>query len=63
MKIFLLIFFAAVSLLTAAAYAITGNQTDNFQDGTTQNWSMGILDPIQPEFLILIVTVPIFAAI
>jgi Secretion system C-terminal sorting domain len=43
-----LTFFAAVNLLTAAAYAVTPNQVDNFQDGTTQNWTSGSLNPIQP---------------
>jgi hypothetical protein len=47
----LIIFFAAVSLLTAAAYAITPNQVDNFQDGTNQNWTSGSLNPIQPSVL------------
>jgi hypothetical protein len=42
-----LIFLAAVNFLTAA-YAITPNQIDNFQDGTTQNWMSGSLDPVQP---------------
>ena len=51
MKNSILIFFAAVNFLTAAAYAITPNQVDNFQDGTTDNWSMGILDPSQPVVL------------
>jgi hypothetical protein len=51
MKNLSILFFAAVSLLTAAAYPITPNQVDNFQDGTTQNWTGGSLDPIQPSIL------------
>ena len=48
MKNLLLIFFAAVNFLTAAVYAVTPNQTDNFQDGTTDNWISGNINPIQP---------------
>jgi hypothetical protein len=51
MKNLFLIFLAAVNLLTAAAYAVTPNQVDNFQDGTTQNWTSGSLNPIQPIVL------------
>jgi Secretion system C-terminal sorting domain len=51
MKKLLLTFFAAVNLLTAAVYAITPNQVDNFQDGTTQNWTSGSLNPSQPTVL------------
>ena len=51
MKNLPILFFAAVSLLTAAAYPITPNQVDNFQDGTTQNWTSGSLNPIQPSVL------------
>ena len=51
MKIVFLIFFAAVNLLTAAVYAITPNQVDNFQDGTIQNWTSGSLNPSQPTVL------------
>ena len=51
MKNLTILFFAAVNFLTAAAFAITPNQVDNFQDGTTQNWTGGSLDPIQPSIL------------
>ena len=51
MKNLFLIFLAAVNLLTAAAYAVTPNQVDNFQDGTAQNWTSGSLNPIQPIVL------------
>jgi len=51
MKKLFLIFFAAVNLLTAAVYAVTPNQADNFQDGTTQNWTSGNINPIQPVVL------------
>src|ERR1035437_6005064 len=30
---------------------VTPNQVDNFQDGTTQNWTSGSLDPNQPVVL------------
>jgi hypothetical protein len=51
MKKLFIVFFAAVNFLTAAAYAITPNQVDNFQDGTTQNWTSGNLNPNQPVVL------------
>jgi hypothetical protein len=51
MKKLLLTFFAAVNLLTAATYAVTPNQVDNFQDGTTDNWISGNINPIQPIVL------------
>src|ERR1035437_4099913 len=51
MKNLLLTFFAAVNFLTAAAFAVTANQVDNFQDGTTQNWISGSLNQIQPVVL------------
>ena len=49
-KLFLT-FFAAVNFLTAAVFAITPNQVDNFQDGTTQSWTSGSLSPTQPVVL------------
>jgi hypothetical protein len=51
MKQLFLIFFAAANFLAAAVYAITPNQTDNFQDGTTQNWTSGSINTIQPTVL------------
>jgi Secretion system C-terminal sorting domain len=51
MKNLFLIFFAAVNLLTAAAFAVTPNQVDNFQDGTTQHWTSGSFSPNPPVVL------------
>ena len=36
-------------LLQAIVFGITPNQTDNFQDGTTQGWVSGPLNPNQPS--------------
>ena len=51
MKIMILILLAAVNFLTAASLSITPNQVDDFQDKTTQNWTSGSLNPVQPVVL------------
>jgi hypothetical protein len=49
-KLFI-IFFAFVNFLPVAIYAIAANQVDNFQNGTTQNWTSGSANPTQPAVL------------
>jgi len=51
MKKIFVIFFAAVNFLPVVVYAVVPNQVDNFQDGTTQNWTSGSSNPIQPAVL------------
>ena len=51
MKKLFMFYFAVVNFLPAAVYAVTPNQVDNFQDGTTQNWTSGSRDPNSPVVL------------
>jgi hypothetical protein len=51
MKKIFIIFLAVINFIPVTIYAITANQVDNFQDGTTQNWTSGSSNPIQPTVL------------
>jgi hypothetical protein len=51
MKKLFIILFAAFNFLPAVVYAIAPSQVDNFQDGTTENWTSGSSNPTQPTVL------------